>query len=221
MFAYIGSVRYLTTPYAFRWIFVLFVLHQNLQPVSSFSPSFSTKYCNWLYCDLPNSQVNRLAHIENSLAGPVVKALRSSCRTCHVTPVLSSGSKLTNILIKTYFLLHTQLLWTVNLHNSSYLSSPTSSQYLLSYVASFIGLQPVSLWKSRISHFSYLWNQHPYSLYHVLLINLFHLILLILVYLLHQHFHHSSLIAYSTLGWKSIFSTNISHRRLLTLHQSD
>jgi len=35
-------------------------------------------YCNSLYLNLPKTQLNRLQHIENSLAGAVVAAPRSS-----------------------------------------------------------------------------------------------------------------------------------------------
>ena len=43
-------------------------------------------YCNSLYFNLPNSQINRLQQIRNSLARTVVKSSRFS----HITPVLKS-----------------------------------------------------------------------------------------------------------------------------------
>ena len=43
-------------------------------------------YCNSLYHNLPNSQLNRLQQIQSSLAHAVVKALKSS----HITPILKS-----------------------------------------------------------------------------------------------------------------------------------
>ena len=45
-------------------------------------------YCNSLYYNLPNSQLSRLQHIQNSLARAVVKAHKSS----HITPILSNLS---------------------------------------------------------------------------------------------------------------------------------
>jgi len=43
-------------------------------------------YCNSLYHNLPNHQLNRLQQIQNSLARAVVKAPKSS----HITPILRS-----------------------------------------------------------------------------------------------------------------------------------
>ena len=43
-------------------------------------------YCNSLYFNLPNSEINRLQQIQNSLARTVVKSSRFS----HITPVLKS-----------------------------------------------------------------------------------------------------------------------------------
>ena len=43
-------------------------------------------YCNSLYFNLPNSQINRLQQIQNSLGRTVVKSPRFS----HITPVLKS-----------------------------------------------------------------------------------------------------------------------------------
>jgi len=43
-------------------------------------------YCNSVYHDLPNYQLNRLQQIQNSLARAVVKAPKSS----HITPILKS-----------------------------------------------------------------------------------------------------------------------------------
>jgi len=43
-------------------------------------------YCNSLYFNLPNSQINRLQQIQNSLARTAVKSPRFS----HITPVLKS-----------------------------------------------------------------------------------------------------------------------------------
>ena len=43
-------------------------------------------YCNSLYFSLPNSQINRLQQIQNSLAHTVVKSHRFS----HITPVIKS-----------------------------------------------------------------------------------------------------------------------------------
>ena len=43
-------------------------------------------YCNSLYHNLPNHQLNRLQQIQNSLARAVVKALKSS----HITSILKS-----------------------------------------------------------------------------------------------------------------------------------
>jgi len=43
-------------------------------------------YCNSLYYNLPNTQVNRLQHIQNSLARAVVRAPMSS----HINPALKS-----------------------------------------------------------------------------------------------------------------------------------
>ena len=42
-------------------------------------------YCNSLYFNLPNSQINRLQQIQNSLARTVVKSPRFS----HITPVIN------------------------------------------------------------------------------------------------------------------------------------
>jgi len=43
-------------------------------------------YCNSLYHNLPNYQLNRLQQIQNSLARAVVKAPKAS----HITPILKS-----------------------------------------------------------------------------------------------------------------------------------
>jgi len=43
-------------------------------------------YCNYLYHNLLNHQLNRLQQIQNSLARAVVKAPKSS----HITPILKS-----------------------------------------------------------------------------------------------------------------------------------
>ena len=43
-------------------------------------------YCNSLYYNLPNSQLNRLQQTQNCLARTVVKAPKSS----HITPILSA-----------------------------------------------------------------------------------------------------------------------------------
>jgi len=43
-------------------------------------------YCNSLYYKLPESQLSHLQQIQNSLARTVVK----SCKSCHITPILSS-----------------------------------------------------------------------------------------------------------------------------------
>jgi len=71
-------------------------------------------YCNSLYHNLPNHQLNRLQQIQNSLARAVVKAPKSS----HILLLfsdLSTGLSSTNALNINFFLLPTKFLQQVNL----------------------------------------------------------------------------------------------------------
>jgi len=56
------------------------------QPAIATSIVYSKLYCNSLYHNLPNCQLNRLQQIQNFLAGVVVKAPKST----HITPILKS-----------------------------------------------------------------------------------------------------------------------------------
>jgi len=86
-------------------------------------------YCNFLYPNLPNCQLNRLQQIQKSLARAVVKDPKST----HITPILKSFHWLkVNERIEYKLLTLTYKVLTTAQPNSSqpYLSS-TSSQYTL------------------------------------------------------------------------------------------
>ena len=85
-------------------------------------------YHNSLYHNLPNSQLNRLQQIQNSLARAVVKAPKS----LHVTPILKSlHCRSTNALNINFFLLPTKFLKPVNLAILTIWSLFIPSQYPL------------------------------------------------------------------------------------------
>ena len=123
-------------------------------------------YCNSLYHNLPNYQLNRLQQIQNSLARAVVKAPKSS----HITPILKSLHWLKvnerieyKLLSLTYKVLKTS--------QSSYLnnlisvqpprSTRSSSVVTLSRPPTISSLKITDrLFRYASPHF---WNQLPYS----------------------------------------------------------
>ena len=73
-------------------------------------------YCNSIYHNLPNYQLNQLQQIENSLARAAVKAPKSSqSYHSHLFLNLSTGLRSTNALNINFFLLPTKFLQPVNL----------------------------------------------------------------------------------------------------------
>ena len=60
--------------------------HKTASTIATSIVHSKLDYCNSLYYNLPNTQLNRLQHIQNSLARAVVRAPKSS----HITPVLKS-----------------------------------------------------------------------------------------------------------------------------------
>ena len=108
-------------------------------------------YCNSLYHNLSNCQLNRLQHIQNSLARAVVKVPRST----HITPILKSLHWLkVNERIEYKLLSLTKFLQLLNLAIFTTLSlfnlSSTSSQYPLFICCHSLARQPS--WKSQIAH---------------------------------------------------------------------
>jgi len=122
-------------------------------------------YCNSLYYNFPKSQLNRLQHIQNSLARAVVRARKFS----HTTPILKSLHWLKinerieyKILSLTFKLLRTiQLLYLYNLI-SLQPSRNTRSVVTLA--------RPLTHYSFKITSRSFryaslhLWNQLPHSI---------------------------------------------------------
>ena len=172
-------------------------------------------YCNSLYYNLPNTQLNRLQHIENSLARAVIRAPKSS----HINPALKSLHWLKikqridyKILSLTYKVLTTSQpsylynLISVQPHRSTRssdiinLSRPPSSSSLKVNHRSFRHASP------------YLWNQLPriFSCLQITKTYHSHLLSHMSVRLfLHHHYYHPLLLLTSTSDSKLIFSTNL------------
>jgi len=111
------------------------------QPAIATSIVHSKLYCNSLYHNLPNCQLNRLQQIQNFLAGVVVKAPKST----HITPILKSRHWLKvserigyKLLSLTYKVLTTAQ--PSYLHNLISLQPPCSTRS--SSVSLFLARQP-------------------------------------------------------------------------------
>ena len=176
-------------------------------------------YCNSLYHNLPNCQLNRLRQIQNSLARAVVKAPKST----HITPILKSLHWLKvnerieyKLLSLTYKVLTTAQ--PSYLHNLISLQPPRSTRS--SSVVTLSRPPTISSLKITDRSFRYasprLWNQLPDSFRqphhscpdsppHPLLNSC----------LSSSHSRHPSLLLSFTPGSKPTFSTNPSHRRFL------
>ena len=178
-------------------------------------------YCNSLYHNLPNHQLNRLQQIPNSLARAVVKAPKSS----HIPLLfsdLSTGLRLTNTLNINFFLLPTKFLQPVNLAILTIwslfnpLAVPAPHR-----LSPFLAHQPSPHWKSQIAHSD---MHHPvcginFPIHSVSLASHVsaHLLTHLSTHLYHHHHsHHPSLLHSFTPGSKPTFSTNAFHLRLLS-----
>jgi len=92
----------------------LFIIIKIASTIATSIVHSKLDYCNSLYYNLPNSQLSRLQHIQNSLAHAVVKAPKFS----HITPTLKSLHWLkVNVRIE-FSLSHTRLSLLLNLHIS-------------------------------------------------------------------------------------------------------
>jgi len=177
-------------------------------------------YCNSLYHNLPNCQLNRLRQIQNSLARAVVKAPKST----HITPILKSLHWLKvnerieyKLLSLTYKVLTTAqpiaIFATLSLFNLLAVPAP----HLLSL---FLAPQPSPPWKSQIAHlfmhhlvFGINFQIHSVSL--TILVSIHLLIHFSTHFLHHPHSRHPSLLHSFTPWSKPTFSTNPFHRRFL------
>ena len=124
-------------------------------------------YCNSLYFNLPKTQINRLQHIQNSLARTVANTPKYS----HITPVLKSLHWLKieqriqyKLICLTYKVLTTSQ--PTYLHNL--ISLQTDNNTRSSDVVTLARPSPASSLKVTDCSFQYasphLWNQLPFSL---------------------------------------------------------
>jgi len=176
-------------------------------------------YCNSLYHNFLNCQLNRLQQIQNSLARAFVKDPKST----RITPILKSFHwlKVNERIEYKLFSLTYKVLTTAQpsyLRNLISLQPPRSTRSS-SVVTLSLARQPSPPWKSQIAHldmhhlvFGINFQIHSVSLTILVSIHLIHLSTHLYY---HPHSRHPSLLHSLTPGSKPTFSTNPSHCRFL------
>ena len=197
--------------------------HALDQPTPSPTPSpplvhSKLDYCNSLYSNLPKTQINRLQHIQNSLARTVANTPKYS----HITPVLKSLHWLKNEQRSiNWFLLLTKFSPPVNLltYIISSLFKPTIILVPLMLSHLLVHLPPLPL-RSQITLFSMprLISGINFLLHFV---NQFHLFMLTSIHPSVLHFPHPSPLHSFTLNLKLTSLVNHFPHRSLTIDISD
>jgi len=152
--------------YRIRTVFLLFKCFCTNHAIATSIVHSKLDYCNSLYYGLPKYQINRLQHIQNSLARTVVQAPKFQ----HITPILKSLNWLKvseRIEYKIISLTKFSIPLSLRIYMTSYLVSlltvTTHALHLMSLLSNHHH-RSKSLHRSFRHASPHLWNQLPTSL---------------------------------------------------------